>query len=171
MGDKFQDLYRIDSNRLPDWDYSSDGSYFITICARNHNLYFGELKNKNIHFTDIGKIADKYWLEMPNTYKNLFLDKYVIMPDHVHLLFHIRNSKKSMSGKLQYNSFGSLIKNSVSSIINHYKGKVTKYARKNKIEFVWQSRFDDHVIKSEAELKRIRNYIVKNIQNWNSSNE
>ena len=108
---------------------------------------------------------------MSNSYNNLFLDEHIIMPDHVHLLFHIRNNKENKPGKLQYNSFGPLIKNSVSSIINHYKGKVTKYARKNNIEFEWQSRFDDHVIKSESELIRIRSYIVNNLRNWNSGNE
>ncbi len=68
----------------------------------------------------------------------------------------------------QTNKFGGLIKNSVSSIINHYKGRVTKYANKNKILFQWQPKFYDRIIRDEKELNRIRKYIHENPMKWDS---
>lgn len=61
-----------------------------------------------------------------------------------------------------------MVKNSVSSIINHFKGRVTKYADKENIEFEWQTRFHDHIVRNNIEFQRIQNYIINNLQKWNN---
>ncbi|MCX6237989.1 MAG: hypothetical protein NTY07_10635 [Bacteroidia bacterium] len=57
MTEKFQDKYRIPSARLRNWDYSSDGVYFITICTGEHECYFGEISNKKMIFSEIGSFV------------------------------------------------------------------------------------------------------------------
>ena len=57
MPDKFRDRYRIPSIRLPNWDYSDSGYYFITICTKNKNEYFGEIVNDKNYLSEIGKIT------------------------------------------------------------------------------------------------------------------
>ena len=71
-----------------------------------------------------------------------------------------------MGSVYQPNAFQRMVKNSISSVINHFKGRVTKYAKKENLPFKWQSRFHDHMIRDEDELKRIQQYIINNPKNW-----
>ena len=71
-----------------------------------------------------------------------------------------------MRSVYQPNAFQMMVKNSISSVINHFKGRVTKYAKKENLPFAWQSRFYDHMIRDEDEFKRIQRYIINNPKNW-----
>ena len=71
-----------------------------------------------------------------------------------------------MRSVYQPNAFQMMAKNSISSVINHFKGRVTKYAKKENLPFAWQSRFYDHMIRDEEEFKRIQQYIINNPKNW-----
>jgi putative transposase len=82
--DKYKNKYRIKSTRLQYWDYASPGYYFITICTKNREDYFGEIKNEKMCLNEIGDIAQKFWLEIPNHFSNVTLDEFIIMPNHVH---------------------------------------------------------------------------------------
>ncbi|MBI4649944.1 hypothetical protein HY745_01350 [Candidatus Desantisbacteria bacterium] len=66
------------------------------------------------------------------------------------------------------NQFSKPKKNSLSMVINHYKGTIKRYCNKNNIVFAWQSRFYDHIIRDEKELYRIKEYIISNPYNWNN---
>ena len=66
MPDKFKNKYRIPSTRLQNWDYGSNAAYFITICTKNRKHFFGEIINKDMQLNDVGKLAEQYWLEIPN---------------------------------------------------------------------------------------------------------
>lgn len=81
---KFKDKYRIESARAKWWDYNGEGSYFITICTKNRNHYFGEIRNGEMHLSRTGVIADILWREIPNRNKNVKLGEFVVMPDHIH---------------------------------------------------------------------------------------
>jgi putative transposase len=91
MAHLFNNKYRIPSARLRNWDYASEGMYFITICTKNRENYFGEIIESDngeilLKPTDIGKIASSEWyktLEMrPDM--NLELGEFVVMPNHIH---------------------------------------------------------------------------------------
>ncbi|MBT4722266.1 transposase [Candidatus Falkowbacteria bacterium] len=82
--EKYKDKYRTESTRLQYWDYSSPGYYFITICTKNREDYFGEIKNEKICLNKIGNVAQRFWLEIPNHFSNVTLNEFVIMPNHVH---------------------------------------------------------------------------------------
>lgn len=78
--------------RYQGYDYSQNGFYFITICTKNREMFFGNIKNGKIKLSDIGLIANKFWLEIPNHFPFVILDEYVIMPDHIHGIIKINNN-------------------------------------------------------------------------------
>ena len=70
--------------RLPNFDYSEPGEYFITICTEGKECWFGKVVNDKMILNNSGKIAEKCWQQIPYNYPNIELDEYVIMPNHVH---------------------------------------------------------------------------------------
>ena len=80
----FKNKYRIESARLPGYDYSQYGAYFVTIVTHNRENFFGEIVNGKMLLNEIGKIVLHCWNDLPNHYENIILDEFVIMPNHVH---------------------------------------------------------------------------------------
>ena len=165
----FKNKYRVHSCRLRGWDYSWPGYYFVTICTKDRVHFFGEVKNEEMYLSDIGKIAVKYWQEIPKHFPFVVLDKYIIMPNHIHGILVINNHVEAQNfAPLQNgykNEFGPQSKN-LASIVRGFKIGVKKYTIINNIEFAWQSRFYDHIIRNEESLNNIRQYIVDNPKKW-----
>lgn len=84
MVDLFRNKYRVSSTRLQTHDYSSNGYYFLTICTKNRENYFGEIVNNKMQLSKIGKTAKKFWREIPKHFPFVKLDEFVVMPNHVH---------------------------------------------------------------------------------------
>lgn len=80
----FKNKYRIESTRLSNRDYAANGLYFVTICAGDRACFFGDIVNAQMHLSVIGQIAERFWVEIPQHFKNTYIDAYVIMPNHVH---------------------------------------------------------------------------------------
>lgn len=72
------------SIRLKEYDYSQSGAYFITICTKQKEYYFGEIADKTMMLNDTGKMIEKWWYKLKNKFSNIKLDKYIIMPNHIH---------------------------------------------------------------------------------------
>ncbi len=168
----FKNKYRIESTRLKNWDYSNDGYYFITICTQNRNHFFGEIMDSKMQLNGIGKLAKKFWLQIPLQFDYAVLDSYVIMPNHVHGIVVIDNND-NCRGVINHASTGGVTKhhnpmlhNNVSRIIRWYKGRTTFESRKINTEFGWQSRFYDHIVRNEKSLNRIKEYIKNNPKMW-----
>ena len=85
------------------------------------------------------------------------------MPNHLHMLIELKNHTNDH----QPNRFGPLLKNSLSSILNHFKGRITKFAKKQGTQKIWHPRFHDHIIRDMIEYQRIFDYITNNPANWN----
>tara|TARA_R110000751_G_scaffold12330_3_gene42353 strand:+ start:23015 stop:23545 length:531 start_codon:yes stop_codon:yes gene_type:complete len=167
---KFRGKYRIESIRAQWWDYGWNGAYFITICTKNRNHYFGEITNGKMVFSSLGVIVDILWHEIPNHSKFVSLGEFVVMPNHIHGILLIDkpdnpvNTGQPISpGKTRFQNIG---KNTISSIVGSYKSAVTRHANRLEIENGWQAGFHDHIIRNHAEYNRIENYIIKNPQNW-----
>lgn len=96
MTTKFQNKYRIESARLHNWDYRSDGSYFITICTKNRDHFFGDIQNGNMILTEIGQLAYQFWKEIPDHFSSIELGNFVIMPNHVHGILTIHGYNKNI---------------------------------------------------------------------------
>ncbi len=79
-------------NRLKDYDYSEEGCYFVTICTNDKVNYFGEIQNAGMILNEYGKIAFNMWAGLPNVFKNIELDEFVVMPNHIHGIIIINNN-------------------------------------------------------------------------------
>ncbi|MFN0291638.1 transposase [Pedobacter helvus] len=168
MGDKFQNKYRIPSNRLQGFDYSSHGLYFVTICTKDRIHYFGNISSvetdnyPSLRLTKIGQIANDFWKEIPKHYPFVELDEFVIMPNHLHgILFFNRPEKSDWIE----NKFGSQSQN-LGAVIRAFKASVKRHANNYQIEFDWQTRFHDRIIRDDRELRAIRGYIINNPEKW-----
>jgi len=211
----YKNKYRIKSSRLLLWNYSDDGYYFITICVKKHKCLFGKIENDEMILNKLGKIAVKYWLEIPKHFSNIVLDEFIVMPNHIHGIIEIKNNDDVKRGKhvmqndnvnrgkdvMQNNNVkcGKYVipndninhikhgrdainrvstnggitgkhnpmgKNTLGEIIRWYKGRSTFEIRKIYPDFQWQSRFYDHIIRTEESLYNIRNYIISNPGMW-----
>ena len=181
MGYKIEKQYR-----WPDHDYSDNGWYFVTICTKYKEDNLGNVvscaNDFFIDLTGIGKIVNKYWLEIPNHFSFVFLDEYVIMPNHIHGIINIRrnliyqiptatdmenkkNNRDIFHSGIKNNPM-EMKKNSLGKIIRYFKGLSTYNIRHIHPGFAWQPRFHDRVIRNQGELNRIRNYIIKNPSAW-----
>ncbi len=173
MGDEyFKNKYRVASTRLTDWDYSKEGFYFVTICTKDRKCNLGEVKNNNIYLSEIGKIVLEEWLNTPKLRPNVFLDDFIIMPNHIHGILVIKDDptvvETHCNASLQFtkNTFGPQRRN-LSSINRGFKGAVKRECNKNNLsDFEWQPRYYEHIIKNDEDYARIKEYIAHNPINW-----
>lgn len=172
----FQNRYRIKSLRLPCWDYSKQGYYFVTICSKNFQHIFGEIVDGKIRLSKIGEIVEKEWLTTPRIRKNIQLDEWILMPNHLHGIIVINNEivnpvetpRRGVSTKRNPRHNPQWKPNSLGAIICQFKSICTKRIRKSGFDFfAWQPRFYDRIIRNENEAIRIREYIHDNPLNWN----
>ena len=91
MAEKFQNKYRIPSARASWWNYGDEGNYFVTICTNNKNHWFGEIEDGVMVMNEVGRMAEKYWYEIPKHFSFVELDSFVVMPNHVHGIIRIKN--------------------------------------------------------------------------------
>ncbi len=160
----FAGKYRIESTRLKDWDYSLPGYYFVIICTRNFQPYFGNVVDGRVELSAAGEIANKFWQEIPSHFPHVVLDKFVIMPNHMHGIIVITSQpvETQHAASLQKPVAGSL-----SVVIRSYKSAVTRWFRRNGCpSFAWQPRFYDHIIRNDESLHEIRKYILANPLKW-----
>ena len=180
MSEKYKNKYRIKSARLPNWDYGSNGMYFITICTQNREYLFGDVIEGKMQLNKMGKIVNTEWLKTfemrPDM--NLQMGEFVVMPNHFHAIIIIGDNKyntqrrdamhcvSTANADITKNKFGPQSKN-LASIVRGFKIGVTKNARKIHADFGWQSRFYDHIIRNEKSFQNISNYIINNPGKWN----
>ncbi|QAA80610.1 hypothetical protein EI546_02190 [Aequorivita sp. H23M31] len=91
--ERYKNKYRIQSHRKPGWDYSNVGRYFITLVYQNRVCNLGAIVNGNMILSDFGKIVRDEWLKSFEIRNELFLDEYVIMPNHIHAIVVLDNQK------------------------------------------------------------------------------
>ncbi len=91
MVGKYKNKYRIESNRLQLWDYSSPGSYFITICIAERKCILGNVRDAKMELSELGRIVESEFLKIPEYHKRVLLDTWVIMPNHVHCIITLGN--------------------------------------------------------------------------------
>ena len=177
----YRDKYRIKSTRLKDFDYASNGAYFVTMCTKNRECHFGHVINGEIKLSDMGKIVEQCWDTITNHFTNVVLDEFIVMPNHVHGVIIIDNdrnqihdcrdvacnvSTKTIMSRISPKSY------SLSTIVRSFKSAVSRWCHQNDFEyFAWQPRFYEHVIRNDEELNRIRQYIINNPVQWELDDE
>ena len=159
------DLPKRKSPRLKEYDYSSPGAYFVTICVKNR----AELLSKINVGTDVlggpenilstyGEIASKYLIDMSNFYNNVKIDKYVIMPNHIHLIIQIEESDTENGP--------SRTPVPTNSIISQFVSTFKRFCNKEYGGNIWQKSYHDHIIRGEKDYRKIWEYVDTNVERW-----
>jgi len=161
MGDdlRFRGRYRIPSARYVGWDYRWTGVYSVTICTWDRMRCLSEVHEGQVTLSRIGEAVAKEWLAIPRHHPHVHLDEWVLMPDHMHgiLIF------QKVEGEPKGPRSGSL-----GAVIRRFKADATKQIWWNlkRKDFDWQERFHDTIVRTPAELERIRAYIRENPARW-----
>ena len=142
-------------------DYSG-GCYFITICTENKNHYFGKIENGIMIHSQIGKYCCLQLESISSHYPYAETLLYVVMPNHLHAIIHVDGDSPTTLKKAPP------FRTNLSVIIGGLKQAVTMFARKNNIEFSWQSRYHDHIIRNSNDGNKIAKYIENNVAAWQS---
>ena len=106
-------IHNRKNTRLMTYDYSDAGSYFVTICTKNHESFFGIVQDDKMLFNDVSRIAIKCWQGLPERFSKVSLDEFVLMPNHLHGIINISDDK----GAINRTPTGVLMPNQ--GVINH----------------------------------------------------
>jgi REP element-mobilizing transposase RayT len=172
----YKNKYRIKSTRLKYWDYSSGGIYYVTICTKNREYFFGNIINGQSKLSIIGEIVSNEWVKTEQIRKHVLLDEYIVMPNHLHGIVIIQNHDVETHGHASLqtqhkNKFGPQSKN-LPAIIRGFKGTTTKQIHNIGFNnFAWQPRYYEHIIRNEKDLNRVREYIRNNPLQWQFDKE
>ncbi len=148
-------------NRLAEYDYSQNGAYFMTVCTKNRKpIFWDEDANVGANcvrpLSQIGIIVDDEIQKMNKTYPEIKIDKYVIMPDHIHFIISIQ----SEIGRTQFAP-------TISRTIKQFKGTISKQVGVS----IWQKSYFDHIIRNRQDYDEIWKYIDQNPARWMIKNQ
>ncbi len=163
------------SIRLPAYDYTAPGPYFVTVCTHERLCLFGDVIDDEMRLNETGRIVRDEWMRSADIRREIVLDEFVVMPNHVHGIvmicepvgatgrspLHVAPRSSPAQSGPPPRSLGSFIggvKSAITTRVNALHGTrgVT----------VWQRNYYEHVIRDEAELRRIREYIQCNPLRW-----
>jgi REP element-mobilizing transposase RayT len=160
--------------RKKDYDYNLPGAYFITICTKNRECLFSEIKNGTVVLKKTGDIAKKCLSELPSHHSNVELGEYVFMPNHVHVLLMIYESYDggTQASLLRdtdkvFNHMSRRLSN-LSVVVGSYKSAVTRKVNREipHSGFAWQRYYHDHIVRDERGLVNVSDYIRSNPAKW-----
>ncbi len=176
------------STRVKEYDYSSEGMYYVTIRTKEGECHFGEIVDGKMILSSVGMIAQDCWKRIPEHFVNVSLGIFQMMPNHIHGIVEIvessaseespASSRKDLINQVRTNDGrgkrGSatwpLMKNpkqTLGKIVRSFKAEATKKIHDaGLVDFAWLGRFYDHIIRDGKDLDRIRRYIVDNPANW-----
>ncbi len=164
------------SIRLPGYDYTQPGAYFVTICTHNREPLFGRVVNGEMVLNAWGRIVWEEWFRTAQVrpYVELFEDEFVVMPNHIHGIIWIVRDTVGAQRRCAPTKPGGVTPNNVApgslgAIVRAFKSAVTK--RINALRGtpgarVWQRNYYEHIIRNERALNAIRRYIAENPQRW-----
>jgi REP element-mobilizing transposase RayT len=163
---------------LANFDYSSSGAYFVTICAHKRALLFGSIVNGNPSVSAIGKVIQDCWNVIPLHFPNIVLDSVVVMPNHLHGIVVLNSQANAINNGPQHAeplpNLPRVATGSIGAIVRSFKSAVTKIVNEQHLTAgipVWQRNYHERVIRHEVELNNIRQYIEDNPKNWENDSE
>lgn len=177
------EIIKYPINIRASWHEYNGGMYFVTICTKDKEHYFGEIADEKMNLTDIGMFADEQFRNVTAHYHYAEIPVWVVMPNHIHAIviinneFGLNDEKYSKSCRVvarndatneknEYMSSLSPKQNTLSVVIRGLKSAITKYANEHSIPFAWQPRFYDHIVRNSAEMNAIAEYIENNVVKW-----
>lgn len=167
--------YHRRSIRLPNWDYRKAGAYFVTICTYQREPHFDDPQKR--------EAAADAWQAIPSHSSRVTLDDWVLMPDHLHGILVLSDSKEAPQPADKFDMrwavspteaslprmFANAPSGSLGAIVRSYKSVVTRQInrlRRTPSGKVWQRGYYEHIIRDVRELERIRAYIQNNPARW-----
>ena len=186
---KMDELKKRKTPRYQSFDYNSVGVYFITICTQNRRSILsrvvgtGVLDCPQIELTQYGEIADKYIKQLNDFYEHLSVEKYVIMPNHIHFLLWVKENKnKTDNGQSRTPVSDGQSRTPVSdgqsrtpvptnieranSVCSQFVSTFKRFCNKEYGENIWQARFNDHIIRNRDDYEEHVKYIYENPIRW-----
>ena len=178
------DIHHRRSIRLRDYDYSTAGAYFVTICTFERECLLGDVVNGEMRLNGMGQIVQEEWLRTAEMRKNVVLDEFVVMPNHFHAILIFDDGRGTaccahdVGGDLEQGtarraptveSFGRPVAGSLATVIRSFKSAATKHInqlRNTPGIPVWQRNYYERVIRNDRELQSIQQYIVDNPAIW-----
>ena len=146
--------------RLSNYDYSSNGAYYVTICTHNQVHLFGKVNPETgtILYNEAGKMVLQWLHSIPNKYSSVSLDCCVVLPNHIHFILFLDGSEHAL---------GDIIKWFKAQSTNEYIRGVKQNRFPPFDKAIWQRNYYEHIVHSENELNQIRQYITYNSLKWN----
>ena len=168
-------LHHRRSLRLKEYDYSWAGWYYVTICTKQRVRVLGKIHDDSVKLSAVGEIVQKCWTCLTSDFHTVELDEYVIMPNHLHGIIILGDSPRrglinQTPTQEKSEGYWQLMKNpdlKVGKIMRHFKAKASKLIHDAGFgSFAWQRNYHDHIIRNDADLTRIRQYIRNNPLKW-----
>lgn len=152
------------SIRIPGYDYTSPGAYFLTLCTHERKQIFGSIEGGKMHLSRAGEIAHNELKRLGRRFKHIQMGEYVVMPDHVHLLVTVLGP-----GTGSVEQFGQPVAGSIPTIVRSYKASVTWQVTRLPGwpgGAVWQRNYYEHIVRDEGGVGRVSAYIRMNPERW-----
>ena len=168
------------SIRMPAYDYSAAGAYFITICTKGRIPLFGKIVNGEMRLNELGLAVENIWNHLPDDFPWIALDTFVVMPDHIHMIFWIRDLplRRNPYGHGFWGEYDSPLQTprgtskTVGSVVRGFKIRVTQWARTNTgNKHIWHRNYHERIIRDDPALNQIRRYVLDNPMNWNEKGD
>ncbi len=171
------DIHHRRSIRLPLFDYSAPGAYFVTLCTHRKEFLFGIVAEGQMTQNECGEIVSLYWNYLPKRFARLEVDSFIVMPNHVHGIIGITGAVDEPPGVGAIHESplrAQRRKMLLSKIIGYFKMNTSK--RINEIRGtperpVWQRNYYEHIIRNDDELCKIRGYMATNPLRWAQDRE
>jgi REP element-mobilizing transposase RayT len=160
------------SIRLKGYDYTSPGAYFVTVCVEDGECMFGDVINGEMELNVYGQIVREEWLRTVELRTNVELDALVVMPNHVHGIIMIVDDgvgRGTARRAPTTEQFGRPVSGSLPTIVRAFKSGATKRINEHRATpgaTVWQRNYYEHIIRNDADLDRLREYIATNPARW-----
>lgn len=152
------------SIRLQGYDYSQAGAYFITICTNNKECLLGDIINGEFQISQLGRIVQQCWEDIPLHFPHIELDAFVIMPNHIHGIAVIINSSDPKTERYSQPTSGT-----IPTMVRSFKSAATKsinLLRQTPGNKLWQRNYWEHVVRNESQMTWIQEYIINNPTQW-----
>lgn len=149
------------SIRLKNYDYSSAGAYFVTVCVNERWNLFGGIENGKMALSAAGEVARFTWNDLTRHNANILLDEFIIMPNHMHGIIIIKDSVGAGSKPAPTHGLPEIVRQ-----FKTFSAKRINQTRKISGRSVWQRNYYEHIVRDDTDLNRIREYIVNNPVKW-----
>ena len=165
--------YRRKSIRLPGYDYTQTGYYFVTICVQGGDYLLCKIKNGIVYPNNYGEIVNDCWIWLTEHYPYINLDCWILMPNHLHGILHIKPHilpNDCRGGSRTAPTSGIIKIKTLGRLIGAFKTVSTKkinQIRNTPGSKIWQRGFYEHIIRNEREYYAFHQYIIDNPIRWN----